>query len=840
MIEQAIAILQQAGFDFTARELAEIIWLAVHIEKPEAPQQLTVSKPEPPRTERSQTQQTSESPSLPQVREPRAEVYRPTSVPKPTETPESRQAIPIKVPAAVALRNALALGRALRPLMRKVPSPTENILDEEATVYRIAEEKIWVPVLKPAPERWLELALVVEQSSSTAIWKQTIIELQRLLKYHGTFRDMRTWELKVTETKVQLFPQNSTGAYSPTPHSPEVLIDPKGQRLILLVSDCISPAWRRKFIHPVLDLWGRNGLMTILQLLPQRLWERTALASETPVQLRSLNPGVSNSKLIKKTCNEDTFDEIENAVQEDGNKIQNHICVPVVTLEPKPLLIWARVIAGLGNVETAGFKFSSVNGVEFTEIQQSTEQNQSRLNVLALVSRFRATASPPARRLAGLMAAAPVSLPVVHLIQQTLLPESGQIHVAEVFMSGLLKLLPPTHQDTNPDYIEYEFIKDKEGDIRELLLDSVPVSKTTLVIDKVSEFVAKRVGLSVREFEARLLTYDSNDSLETKLRPFAQLKAQVLRRLGGDYARFAEELEAINKKANLQTFEFEVASIELKKVFFGLGKTELTIKRSRQQAQYFTEDLGNRVELEMVAIPSGSFVMGSPEDEPRRSNSESPQHTVTIKSFFLGKYPVTQAQWQAVASLPQVNRELDANPSRFKGENRPVEQVSWYDVTEFCDRLSRYTGKPYRLPSEAEWEYAARAGTTTPFHFGETITSDLANYNADYTYGAGVKGGSRNETTPVGSFGVANAFGLYDMHGQVWEWCADHWHGNYEGAPIDGSTWLKENDNDNSRLLRGGSWFFNPDSCRSAYRVYGVAGDWDGDDDGFRVACSAV
>jgi hypothetical protein len=154
------------------------------------------------------------------------------------------------------------------------------------------------------------------------------------------------------------------------------------------------------------------------------------------------------------------------------------------------------------------------------------------------------------------------------------------------------------------------------------------------------------------------------------------------------------------------------------------------IKRETKQAQYFTETLqtlspsGKGVwDLDMVVIPGGTFMMGSSEGEGR--DSEKPQHEVTVQPFFMGKYPVTQAQWQAVASLPQVNRELKPDPSRFKGENRPVERVSWYDAKEFCDRLSRYTGKPYRLPSEAEWEYACRAGTTTPFHFGETITSWL-------------------------------------------------------------------------------------------------------------------
>ncbi|MEH1893304.1 MAG: formylglycine-generating enzyme family protein [Nostoc sp.] len=239
-------------------------------------------------------------------------------------------------------------------------------------------------------------------------------------------------------------------------------------------------------------------------------------------------------------------------------------------------------------------------------------------------------------------------------------------------------------------------------------------------------------------------------------------------------------------------------------------------------SQCFIEDLGNGVQLEMVSIPEGSFIMGSPQDEPERSSSESPQHQVTVRAFFMGKYTVTQAQWQAVASLPQINQKLNPNASTFKGANRPVDSVSWEDAVEFCDRLSQYTGRPYSLPSEAEWEYACRAGTTTPFHFGETITSELANYNADGTYGAGVKRTYRKETTPVGSFNAANAFGLYDMHGNVWEWCIDDWHDNYEGAPTDGSAWVDDNDNlsknQGNAVLRGGSWDDFPYLCRSASR----------------------
>ncbi len=236
-----------------------------------------------------------------------------------------------------------------------------------------------------------------------------------------------------------------------------------------------------------------------------------------------------------------------------------------------------------------------------------------------------------------------------------------------------------------------------------------------------------------------------------------------------------------------------------------------------KRAEFSKEDLGGGVQLAMVGIPSGSFTMGSPAAEKKRQDDESPQHGVNVPAFLMGQYQVTQAQWWAVAALPKVEKELDADPSNFKGDSRPVEQVSWEDAMEFCARLSQKTGREYRLPSEAEWEYACRAGTTTPFHFGETITTDLANYKGNYVYGSGPKGKYREATTDVGYFQVANAFGLYDMHGNVWEWCLDHWHDNYKGAPTDGSAWVTGGDS-SYRMLRGGSWDFYPRYCRSADR----------------------
>jgi len=337
-----------------------------------------------------------------------------------------------------------------------------------------------------------------------------------------------------------------------------------------------------------------------------------------------------------------------------------------------------------------------------------------------------------------------------------------------------------------------------------------------------------------------------------------QRRQEEEQRLAAEKRAYEEKLQ----RYRLSPFEFQISRLEIieksvdkqieKSGLFGkrietVRTTEKACKTINQlgQADYFVEDLGSDVGLEMVLIREGTFMMGSPKDEESRSPDEGPQHSVTVLPFCMGKFAVTQAQWDAVVTLPKVKIDLNPDPSNFKGPKRPVETVSWHEAVEFCDRLSQKTGRQYRLPSDAEWEYACRAGTKTPFHFGETITTDLANYpgvDLKYlngtvysgSYGAGPKGVYRKETTDVGSF-PANSFGLCDMHGNVWEWCADYYHENYEGAPTDGSAWLTA-DHDAKRLMRGGSWGGNPRFCRSACRYYDAPGV-QYNFLGFRVVC---
>jgi formylglycine-generating enzyme required for sulfatase activity len=229
--------------------------------------------------------------------------------------------------------------------------------------------------------------------------------------------------------------------------------------------------------------------------------------------------------------------------------------------------------------------------------------------------------------------------------------------------------------------------------------------------------------------------------------------------------------------------------------------------------EYFTNSIG----MKFVWIPPGTFLMGSPDSEASRLDEREFQHMVTLtKGFYMGVYTVTQEQWQEVTG---------ENPSTCKGEkNLPVETISWNMCQEFIKKLREKDHKPYRLPWEAEWEYACRAGTTTTFFFGGAISTDQANYNGNYSYVDGKKGMCRFKTTPVGSF-PANAFGLHDMHGNVQQHCQD-WYGPYPQAHVvdpHGPEEAKAQGPEGARgkklrVLRGGSWGGSPIACRSAFR----------------------
>jgi formylglycine-generating enzyme required for sulfatase activity len=868
--------LADTQLDFDAIDIVDMLWLAQFIPPGTAG---------PPKSEQPEPKSEQPEPKSPigitpsfDLGEPGLNLYSDDQLTPPVQ-PETIskpgthfiKGTPFSVPAAPALRTRLDLARSLRPLMRKVPSRTRFDLDEAATVTQIAETAVWMPVVRPNPERWLELDLVVEDSKTTVIWERAIAELNHLVEYQGAFRAVRTWRLSGQAGKVQLFPRWREGsaqamgesASHPRPHTPRELIDPTGRRLVWLVTDCTSTLWRQDLIYKTLLDWAKGQPIAIVQMFPERLWTRTALRDGHRVRLGALAPGLPSAQL-----------EIEGLPQRlERRRTVDLVTVPIVTLEAGSLLHWARVAAGCGDSRTPGRTFD----LDF--IRRQAEQGGTARTVRTAratpqrtaaerVALFRATASQPARQLADLMAAAPVNLPVIDLLREAFRgdfeQEIQQSDVAEVLLSGLLRRC-----DTDEDAVcRYEFWGDGSVNpaerVRDLLLGDASISKSIEVLNGVSAWICRRLDSPSTSFQALLAELPTSKAdLRAAALPLATVGLGVLRRLGGEYAEWAHRYDlerkgAIDRRppgdddfpplqdctyesatitAILDRFDFETATLARQSRRLGL-RQDWVITRRRAATWGYTETLSpeHGIGLDMIAIPGGSFKMGAPQGELESESDEQPRHAVTLQPFYLGRYAVTQAQWRVVASYDRIDRDLDPDPSRFKGDNRPVENVSWDDAQEFCQRLSAQTSKPYRLPSEAEWEYACRAGTTTPFHFGETIVPELANYNGNFTYNNGLKGAYREATTEVGSF-PGNSWGLHEMHGNLWEWCEDNYHSDYGGAPDDGSAWIGVDREATSRLLRGGSWLYIPQNCRSAYRNH-VSRDFRNHDVGFRVCCA--
>ncbi len=551
MIEGLIQGFSQE-LNLSAEDIADTLWLALQItsDSPDSPISQNELPPEPRKlpdspssphepTSSAPASQKQESPDFPSPREQLAERH----IPEPkqeqkaeiyarNEQQSSKTAgLSIKVPDAYALREPLTLARALKPLMRRVASHQKRqILDEVATAQLIAEKNIWIPILKPTLEPWLDLDLVVDESISMQIWRATLKEVEKLLKNYGIFRNVRVWGLMTNDPEnIQIRRGIGITAKSQSLRSPKELIDPSGRRLVLLATDCVSSVWRNGTLPPILKIWAKHGSMAIVQMLPKWMWKRTGLAQATEVRLRGLHPGDFNQTLMMESLA--FWDELD---EEQGVK------VPVFSLEPERVLTWAQVLAGKGSVSVAGY-FFDLDDIAFASESPSLDIGGDS-SAKRRVQEFRVTASPMARKLAGLLASAPViTLPIVRLIQETLLPDSRQFNVAEVFLGGLLKPLSEVKADTNPDYVQYDFM---EG-IRELLLESVPSNYVFIVIDVVSNHVAKKLGFSLKEFGAILKNprQAEEEEIAENMMAFARVTAQVLRGLGGVYVDVAESLE---------------------------------------------------------------------------------------------------------------------------------------------------------------------------------------------------------------------------------------------------------------------------------------------------------
>jgi formylglycine-generating enzyme required for sulfatase activity len=748
MLTNFIAALHENNIEPTAEELADVLWFAMqvapHIE-PLKSNPLVTSKPKKESTpvELLETPPLQDEKSLEQKSEQseQSEKTYPIALPFGNNVDIGEN---VRVPATTMLPDVLLLEKALRPLIHKTKSGRREVLDEDATVKFITEYGIWLPVLKKLPEPYFDVALVVDNSASMKVWHKTINEWFAVLQRHAAFRHVRRFDLHY-EQKVRLYSGLRVCQI-------KELIDLQGRQIILIASDCASPAWYSGEMAAFFEIWSKNNPVAIIQMLPKHLWAKCALGNTLQTYLHANAFNSPNHKLI-----------IDEAWLE--NKPPHGVKMPVMTLEPESLQFWAQNVVGRADAWISGVVFDEVEEQKafFAKISQSKPTAQQ-VTAEQRLQRFYAIASPMAQELVEYLAAAPLSLEVMRLVQRVMLPDSRQVHLAEIFLSGLIKRV------AEHPYIEYEF---HEG-VRELLLESALLPDSINVLQTVSKHLERRWG-HVLDFNAVLLNPEQPIEMDIKHRVFAHISAQVLKTM---------------------------------------DRMPTIVTRLQDKLKDGT------LAPEMIVLPAGEFMMG----DDNGHDSEKPAHKVTIaQPFAIGKYQVTFDNYDKYCEATGAEKPSDRGWGRGK---RPVINVSWEDTQKYCQWLSEQTGRHYRLPTEAEWEYACRAGSTTKWYFGDD-KSQLENY-AWYGENSGGK------THPVGEK-KPNKFGLYDMHGNVWEWCEDSWHENYNGAPIDGSAWKKYNEN--KSLLRGGSWVSNANVCRSADRNRNYQDDRSSNG-GVRLVCS--
>lgn len=505
-------------------EFLDVLWLALRIGPP-AGASLVATGAEtapdlvPPPAEGAAQQPVAAPPAhaAPDTR------ARMSPLPPPRDDPDSRRfpvtpkgtpgGVPISAVAPPALRQTRELTRTMRPLIRKVASRSAAGIDEEATSRRVAEERIWDIVLKPRPEPWLDLVVLVDQSASMQLWRRTVDELRRLLEMHGAFRSVTTLGLNTGADRPwlrRLVSLDAAGAHGQI----RGLINPGRSRLILIISDCIGPAWRGRGTYRLLATLGAAHPVAIVQMLPEHLWDRTALGHFDRVLIELPRPGVPNRQMVPLPL-------------DWSGPPAAGVPVPVITANPVAAGTFAAALAGRGGHAPIGVV------VPRPPPGRPTQKLADDEDVALLVRQFLAAARPPARELARALALVPVTLPVIYLVASEVRPAAGPAEIAEVFISGLLQA---RHRpEVHPDEVRYDFAPGARG----LLAQGVTRAERERLLLKVG---ARMLGLqsstrfaamvqAVRELAAHEQADDGSF-----VREFALLTARSLRLFGGAWA----------------------------------------------------------------------------------------------------------------------------------------------------------------------------------------------------------------------------------------------------------------------------------------------------------------
>src|SRR6185312_8199492 len=343
-------VLQQDNLVLTAEEIADVLWLALQIHPTSgeglAPPEKDGDVPPPDKSKEHINKPSPQVPQIPPVDRANSNIY--LHLRRSTNPPTSSQGAKIvRLPTAPTLKKTLELGRALRPLRRRRRSRKHIILDEQATAHQTAEMKkqVYVPVFEPAPTRWFEIILVIDEGASMIFWQRTITELRKFFERLGAFSDIRVWGLATDHREhIKLYARTGPTTKERLEHQPKELIDPTGHRLILVVTDCVSPAWHSGKVQEVLEVWGQKNLVTLLQMLPQQLWPRTSLRAAERVFLSASAPGMANTRLKKS--------ELWLGIADKPS-----IPIPIVTLAQDSLASWAHMAIGIESTRCLGVIF---------------------------------------------------------------------------------------------------------------------------------------------------------------------------------------------------------------------------------------------------------------------------------------------------------------------------------------------------------------------------------------------------------------------------------------------------------------------------------------------------
>jgi hypothetical protein len=513
MIE-LIRLLRRVGLAHEPRDIADVVWLAQHLpptvemlEEPGIPQSLTEPAGTTASLEHSDEPPVqSSSPNRPKASAPPKVdpegLYASAGREHGTGLPAGR----VRVPGATALPGSLEIARALRPFSRRIASRWRKTLDVEATVRWIADGGPVTAVLRPLPERWFDVALVVEETTAMALWDRTIAELYRLLQRHGAFRDVRRWTLRIEDGVLKL----QEGRLAASLHA---LRDPLGRRLVLLVSDFVSPGWYDGTMAAAIGSWAETTPVTVLQVLPRRLWQRTALG-EADLHLRAKYAGCRNQDL-----------SVEKPLWRSDEPAG--LPLPVAPLDAPSIAAWARMLMMPG-VSAPGVVLDAPEDGEGEEAVDTPDFGVA--SPTERVQRFRAMASPAAFDLAVCLSAVPLTLPVMRLVQRTVRPESRQAHLAEVLLGGLIERITPpdTSDSTCPiDEVEFEFL----AGVRGLLHGSLRRDETFAIWGQVARHIENKTGVAV-DFQALAGLTDGTQAIPEAALPFARVARQVLERLG--------------------------------------------------------------------------------------------------------------------------------------------------------------------------------------------------------------------------------------------------------------------------------------------------------------------